>query len=167
VQKKKSVSASLAITTTLQLKHGLENVKGGKIDSSETITGKLKRQTISFIERLEKSINSRLVNYEKEDEYILATMFDPRFKLDWCEPDNYQKFEEMLLLNVQQEQKSTETVNDDISPPRKIAKRENFFSFMETSSPARKRHQSGPGKIITEVEAYLNEPCIYKDEVSF
>ncbi|XP_060565443.1 zinc finger BED domain-containing protein 4-like [Ruditapes philippinarum] len=91
-------------------------------------------------------------------------MLDPRFKLDWCEPDNYQKFEEMLLLDVQQEQKSSETVIEDISPPRKIAKRENFFSFMETSSPARKRHQSGPGKIITEVEAYLNEPCIYKDE---
>ncbi|XP_045202879.2 zinc finger BED domain-containing protein 4-like [Mercenaria mercenaria] len=151
VQKEKSVSASLAIPTTLQLKHNLKELKN---------TAKLEHQTVKFIDILEESIDSRLIRYEQEDEYVLATMLDPRFKLDWC-TQNFSKHEDLLVSKLRQ---TSVTECEETSPPRMVSKGD-FFSFMDNvRSPARKRHQSG--KTTCEVERYLSEPYIHRNDDS-
>lgn len=65
VQRQTSVSASLAIPLTLALKNQMQSISG--IYNSKIVIS------------LQSSIEKRLSKYEKDEDYIIATVLDPRF----------------------------------------------------------------------------------------
>ncbi|VDI73534.1 Hypothetical predicted protein [Mytilus galloprovincialis] len=80
-----NVSASLTIPVTLGLKHKvnqLSNVYNNKM-----------------VTTLKSSIETRLTQFEKDNDFILAAILDPRFKLRWSEPEKVAPYT-VLLKNM-------------------------------------------------------------------
>ncbi len=61
-----------------------------------------------FVASLKASVNKRLTKYEDIDDFVLATTLDPRFKLKWCTPLEYDDFKQKLL--------SKANLNTDTNP---------------------------------------------------
>ena len=77
----------------------------------------------------------------------------------WCEPEHVDTNILMLKQKCISAEASTEKVDkDNSSPPSKLVKTDDLFSFMPSSATCtRKRHVSGS---TNEVDIYLDEPCL-------
>ncbi|KAJ8315996.1 hypothetical protein KUTeg_006010 [Tegillarca granosa] len=150
VQSENSASASLAIPVTCGLKHQICQIS---IDYSS-----------KMISTLKHSIHSRLSVYENDDSFTIAAILDPRFKLRWCENEKVTKIIDLLKEKNNQIYAPVSLDDNPVSPPCKKVKQDDFFSFMpSTSTPSRQRHISGKSA-NTEVDEYLDEPCILMSE---
>ena len=119
-QSQNSVTASLVIPCIRGLKAELD-------EFSTTSKSKL-------ISTLITSINKRLQRYESNDAFKLATVLDPRWKLDWCLADEVEDIKSLVNDKVA----SVGPVNDatidraDTPPaPKKI----KLFCFMGKNPP--------------------------------
>ena len=79
-----------------------------------------------LLNTLRKSMETRLSKYEERLVYSLATVLDPRFKLQWC-AQNPTVYDRVLSLLQKETKKNalddTQLAhNDENSPPRKKSK---------------------------------------------
>lgn len=63
-----------------------------------TIETLSRKYTCRFVVSLKASVNKRLSRYE--DAFVLASALDPRFKLKWSTPSEYDDFKQKLLSKV-------------------------------------------------------------------
>ncbi|CAC5408450.1 unnamed protein product [Mytilus coruscus] len=84
---------------------------------------------------LKSSIETRLTRFEEDNDFILAAILDPRFKLRWSD---------------------TFDQEEGCSPPPPKKLKSYFFSFIPPTTPSKSRHRSGA---VHDVDIYLSEPC--------
>ncbi|XP_071176366.1 zinc finger BED domain-containing protein 4-like [Mytilus edulis] len=148
VQKEITISGSLTIPVTLGFKHQVHQISVG--------------YSSKMVASLINSIKSRLSQFESDECYILASLLDPRFKVRWCETEEkVDKYVDILKKRVNQKSSSVNVDFEYSSPPCKKVRTEDFFSFMPSTPPTRKRNPSG---LVNEVNDYISEPCIEMSE---
>jgi hypothetical protein len=103
---------------------------------------------------LQSSIEKRLSKYEKDEDYIIATVLDPRFKLTWCKNE---AMREEHYANISAKMNNFVELSEEKSPPQKKAKisTSTIFNFIP-QTPTRQRHTSGKQ---SELDQYLSEVC--------
>lgn len=148
VQKEKHVSGSMVIPITLGLKEHLQNVKSD--------------YCAKFVSSLSESLSKRLTKYQEDDVYITSSILDTRFKLSWSkseEVDDLTTGLKQKLSFVDSAANESED-HDNISPPTKKAKTDDFFSFLPRATPKKKRHTSGSTHCADD---YLRDDCDESD----
>jgi len=148
VQREKNVSGSMVIPVTLGLKKHLQSVK---CDYST-----------KFVSSLLSSLSKRLSQYENDDVYKTSAMLDTRFKVLWCEPEEIEETTTSLKKKVSFVESVAQIDNsdDNITPPSKKLKTDDFLSFLPKGTPKRKRHTSGSSKLVDD---YFEEECDESD----
>ena len=136
-----------------------------------------RKYTSRFVATLKASVNSRLGKYEDIHVFLMASALDPRFKLKWCKPVEFNHLKAVLIKEVQknlQDQgtdmaiqtsnSSNEAIQiqeSDLEPPAK--KMKTFFNDLigETASS---NSIITPNDITLMVEEYLLSPCLPQEE---
>ncbi|XP_041371558.1 zinc finger BED domain-containing protein 4-like [Gigantopelta aegis] len=107
---------------------------------------------------LTASATKRLAQYEDTESLVLATILDPRFKLQWCASDSevYSAKRSLLQHHCSLISDTPETVQIEhtLSPPRKKSR---LFGFMG-KTPATPR--ANTGTVDGEIQDYLSTPCV-------
>ena len=122
-----------------------------------------------LVSGLLKSLEKRLHTYEKNHVYQLAAILDPSFKLDWCNSEDERVAMKSTLAKQAFALNRTAaplplSVTTGASSP--VKKRKKLFSFMQHSSPLLSECHGGRqinDVINTEIQTYLNEPCLSDD----
>ena len=139
VQGDKIVTASFVISS----------VKGLRVELSSLQD----KYSSKLVTTLQASLEQRLAKYEDMEHFQLATILDPRFKLDWCNEEETNSMKGVITKKF--EKLAPSTPSDDVkSPP---AKRSKLFGFMKSKSVIKPASS-------TEVNKYLNLPCISEEE---
>ena len=81
-----------------------------------------------LITALQASIEKRLAPYEGMDDFKLATMLDPRFKLDWCQNDESRDVRDLLTSQMLRLSPTTPVENNAPTIPE--PKRSRLINFM-------------------------------------
>ena len=139
IQKEQTVSASLAVPLTVALKNQMQCI-------SSTYNCKM-------ITTLKSSLQKRMSKYEEDEEFVIAAVLDPRFKLTWCMSKSMR---EQHISNVRAKMNSVEKKSEEElkSPPRKVHKPSgSLFSFLPQAAN-RQRHTSGS---VNELDLYMSE----------
>ena len=140
-------SAGYVLPSIRGLEHQLNNV--------------ITKYHCSFLHALKDSLSRRMVVYEANDDYILAAILDPRFKLLWCRNDDEKKRAEALLtaemakVKPQDISDVTEEETSICKPPKKKCK---IFTFMDED---RDKHTQSTRSITEqklEIQKYLEDP---------
>ena len=115
-----------------------------------------------FVTTLQPSLVKRMVVYEKKNDYIMAAMLDPRFKVLWCK-DEEEKGKVKAIIEGEMAKiapdpdtlvvESSDTTEIELEPPNK---KRCLFTFMDKS----RSNQSEPDDKEKELQKYLEEPCI-------
>ena len=116
----------------------------------------------SFVLSLKDSLTRRMAIYETMNDYILAAILDPRFKLLWCQDDDKKTRVKTILiteihvailkpLSTELDVINQETVSE---PPKK--KRKNF-TFMDDGRN-KQPTQSSFTDYKAELQKYLDDP---------
>ena len=163
-------------------------VQGDNIVTSSTIVPCVKvlkskvdllsrKYTSRFVATLKASVYSRLGKYEDIHVFLMASALDPRFKLKWCKPVEFNHLKAVLIEEVQknlQDQGTDMTIQisnssneaiqiqeSDLEPPAK--KMKTFFNDLigETASS---NSIITPNDITLMVEEYLLSPCLPQEE---
>lgn len=144
VQKESSVSASLAIPLTIALKSHMHSISG-------TFNSKM-------LKSLKISIEKRLSKYENNEDFITATVLDPRFKLTWCINE---AIRDEHCANIRAKMNVFDEPEELNSPPEKKAKvsTSSIFNFIP-QTPKRQRHTSVKQ---SELDLYLTADCESSD----
>ena len=148
------------------------------------------KYTSRFVATLKASINDRLSKYENIDAFLMASALDPRFKLKWCKPIEYNELKAKLILKLnqqlrnQQDSQITETsdststatlivneatpeiseqVEEESEPP---AKKMKTFSSSLISEPITNNTENVSQNINTMVDEYLLSPCLRQERRS-
>lgn len=92
--------------------------------------------------RLKQSVEKRLMKYEDRKVYVLATILDPRFKLDWCKDEEEKELKKTQLTKAAQPKEITQNTGVDSDTKTPVpetsskegphSKRKWLFSFMHT-----------------------------------
>ena len=112
-----------------------------------------------FLSTLKSSVEKRLSVYLEREEFQLAAMLDPRFKLQWCTTSDQEASKKTLLLqhfHLKKDQSTSTATESDCVPPPKTKSR--ILSFMGSAMSAT------PRKADNESLTYLGEPCITEDQ---
>ena len=139
VQGDKVVTASFVISSVKGLRVELKSLQD--------------KYSSKLVTTLQASLEQRLAKYEDMEHFQLATILDPRFKLDWCNEDETNPMKRLITKKFEQLAPST-PCGDLNSPP---AKRIKLFGFMKSKSVIKPASS-------TEVNKYLNLPCITEEE---
>ncbi|XP_041354190.1 zinc finger BED domain-containing protein 4-like [Gigantopelta aegis] len=148
-QTQNKVSASYILPCIRGLKAELSNMEY-----------RFHNKVVSF---LSASVTERPTQYEDTESLILATILDPRFKLQWCASDSDECGAKRNLLkhhcNLISDQKETGTVNVEHirSPPRKKSR---LFGYMDSAPIIPKVNT---GTVEGEIQNYLSTPCILEN----
>lgn len=156
-QRQNSVSASFVIPCVRGLRFHLKQVHTAY--NNVLVSGLL------------KSVEKRLHTYENNKVYQLAAILDPSFKLDWCNTE-----EEKVNMQLNLATQAFAMQRTEVPPPppsvietaSPVKKRKKLFSFMDSSSSLSESHEGTPRRQIkdvinTEVQTYLNQPCLSDD----
>ena len=111
-----------------------------------------------LITALQASIEKRLAPYEGMDDFKLATMLDPRFKLDWCQNDESRDVRDLLTSQVLRLSPTTPVENNAPTIPE--PKRSRLMNFMAN------RAQPSAIQIKDNIKSIykVNDVCMaYKD----
>ena len=111
------VNAGFLITCIIGLKFKLDNLRlNVKFDKK-------------LVDELKQSLTRRMEQYENDSTFILASILDPRFKLEWCRTEA-EKFEKTEILH-----RSLYYLSPRIELPEQQCKdppkRRKLFDFME------------------------------------
>lgn len=135
-----------------------------------------------LVERLSECIEAELGAYESCDTFVLSTVVDPRFKMDWCSPDEIVSLQAMLFEEMRN------AVNTDASllesgtvaaePPEDLSnsvgggggvgaappasKRPKLFCYMSGSftTSFRDPYRDTEERIAQEITHYLASKCV-------
>ena len=139
-----------------------------------------RKYTFRFVATLKASVYSRLGKYEDIHVFLMASALDPRFKLKWCKPVEFNHLKATLIEEVEKNQQDQGTGSTDmtiqtsntsneavqsqesgIEPPAK--KMKTFFKDLigETVSS---NSVISLNDITSMVEEYLLSPCLPQEE---
>ena len=138
IQKQNSVTASLPIPVTEELKQKLQCLSS--------------KFSCKLVTTFKESLTKRMSKYQENEHLKLATALDPRFKLQWCSSESEQTSIESLLTMKAQHVCVNDNNDTEMSPPSKQG-RTGFFTIL--SNTPRKRHPSQKGAKILD---YLSAP---------
>ncbi|XP_045172971.2 zinc finger BED domain-containing protein 4-like [Mercenaria mercenaria] len=140
VQRERSVSASLAVPLCISLKAQMKAMAS--------------TYNTNMVTTLKASLDKRQSKYEENEDYCMASILDPRFKLPWCESD-YDRDQHIALSKMRC---STVVLpsTEHKSPPEKVPKPVGIFSLLPRT-PRKQRHVSGR---ISETDMYLAEDLL-------
>ncbi len=157
VQSEKTVSASFPTLCTRGLQMAVTDMES--------------KYNCKLVNALKASVKKRLSVYLDRSCYTIATILDPRYKLQWCATTGEASHRRSILLeeanrfslsdlapttDSSHQQKDIE----DTQPPPK--KRKRLFSFLE-DNPASPSQTRATTSVDSELEDYLSEPCIAED----
>jgi hypothetical protein len=119
-----------------------------------------------FVHELKQSLSKRMTVYETKNDYVLAAVLDPRFKMLWCRDSNDKKLVKDIVKNelaqiassLDDGELSCYNENDDCTPSPTSKKRKTIFSFMNIDCDM----ETDEGDISNyeiELKKYLEEPC--------
>ncbi|XP_048867865.1 E3 SUMO-protein ligase ZBED1-like isoform X7 [Brienomyrus brachyistius] len=141
-QADKVVTSSLVIPCVRGLRHAVRNMK---------MTGN--NNLVSILQSL---VEKHLAKFEEIQCFQMASILDPRFKLDWCIGEEVTTMKDLLMGKVEcLSPKLSAGYNDYSGQPKK---RPKLFSYMES--------QSGPSAVAKashDVIVYLSQPCLAED----
>ena len=105
-----------------------------------------------LVDELKNSLNRRMLQYEQNKIYIIASILDPRFRLEWClsEHEKHQKLE-ILYEYVK---KLSTMIYIPQSTQKDGVKRRKLFEFMDTRLEI-------PDD--SEIESYSRQPTLSDD----
>ena len=154
-----------------------------------TIDSLSHKYTSRFVATLKASINDRLSKYENIDAFLMASALDPRFKLKWCKPIEYNELQAKLILKLNQQLRNeqdsqitetsdststatlivdeatpeiSEQVEEESEPPAK--KMKTFFSSLISEPVTTTNTENVSQNINTMVDEYLLSPCLRQEE---
>ena len=142
VQSSNTVSSSLVIPCILGLRSHLTAVAS--------------TYNCKFLTELRSSLERRLSSYLKREEFQLASILDPRFKLDWCSGVEQKALMSALLTrHAESRQPAPMVPEKSCDPPPK--KRSKLLSFMAMDKSTSQIDQEN------EPQEYLCDVCIPED----
>ena len=162
IQGDKVVTSSMVVPCVRVLKSTIENLG--------------RKYTSRFVANLKASVYKRLSKYEEIDAFLLASALEPRFKLKWCTPSEYNELKASLISKLNQHSSTSDSTNpinttvtepnseqteEECEPPAK--KMRTFFSSL-IDDPTNTTTASND--IDTLVEEYLLSPCLPQEEDS-
>ena len=105
-----------------------------------------------LVDALKQSLTSRMEQFENDSTFILATILDPRFKLEWCltEADKLEKME-LMHRNIHNLIPRIELPEEQI---KVTPKRRKLFDFMEPRVAELND---------SEFEEYIKQPALADD----
>ena len=136
----------MVIPVTLGLKKHLQSVKCD--------------YNTKFVSSLLSSLSKRLSQYENDDVYRTFAIIDTRFKVLWCEAEEIEETSLKKKVSFVEYVAQIDNSDDNITPPSKKLKTDDFFSFLPKGTPKRKRHTSGSTKLVDD---YFEEECDESD----
>ena len=118
----------------------------------------------SFVTALRSSLMKRMAVYEKKNDYNIAAMLDPRFKLFWCrDEDEKERVKAIVECELARVvvcvphtpivEESSGTIETECEPS---SKKRRLFTFMDES----RSNRSEPRHQKRELQEYLEEPCV-------
>ena len=116
---------------------------------------------------LYESFKRRLLPYEEKEDFCMATILDPRFKLNWCSGDVYQQCKSLLIVKAKKEDRTggTCTTEEQERPKKKCRCDDLLDMFFEADDckPSTSSH------VEEEVDKYLSGPKLerHKDPLLF
>ena len=155
IQEDKVVTSSMVVPCVRVLKSTIDNLN--------------RKYTSRFVANLKASVYKRLLKYEEIDAFLLASALDPRFKLKWCTPSEYNELKASLISKLDQHSSTSDstnsintTVNEHNSEQTKEEcepqpKMRTFFSGL-IDNPT--NTMTASNDIDTLVEEYLLSPSL-------
>nr|XP_023696959.1 zinc finger BED domain-containing protein 1-like isoform X2 [Paramormyrops kingsleyae] len=141
-QAEKVVTSSLVIPCVRGLRYAVKNMK---------MTGN--NNLVSILQSL---VEKHLAKFEEIQCFQMASILDPRFKLDWCIGEEVNTMKDLLMGKVEcLSPKLSAGYNDCSDQPKK---RPKLFSYMESQSSS-----SAVAKASHDVIVYLSQPCLAED----
>jgi len=132
-------------------------VRGLKAELEELSTN----YNSKFVSSLKESVYKRLSVYETHEAFQLASILDPRLKMDWCTDDEIGTLTILLHEKVMALSPSPSPTAAPVqSPPRKKCK---LFRFMSSSTSASASPQPSTPATAAQVQTYLAQPAIPDD----
>ena len=122
----------------------------------------------TFVRNLKSSLETRLVPFETNKCYQLASVLDPRFKLRWCnndtEKENMKRVlkDEVIQLSTPMLERVIEDNHEELPAKRRRTDTDTniecsrLFGFMQAST---KLQTPSVESLEEEISAYLNSPC--------
>ncbi|XP_076065166.1 zinc finger BED domain-containing protein 4-like [Oratosquilla oratoria] len=117
----------------------------------------------NMITTLKSSIEKRLKIYEDMEMFQLASLLDPRFKMDWCSPEEVNLMKSLLKTKVDEiistGNKEKDSLQENKEAPRKKCK---LFRFM-TPSSSTSSSLCTLTSTLSQMESYLSQPITEDD----
>ncbi|KAK3882980.1 hypothetical protein Pcinc_012680 [Petrolisthes cinctipes] len=159
-QRQNSVSSSLVILCVRGLNFHLDQMQT--------------KYNRALVFGLKKSVQKRLQLYEDRKAYQLATVLDPRFKMDCCSDEgkkaNLKSSSTTTAQYMAKEATSTNSMDTGTEPPQENAgssssgnsepKGKKLFSLMASSVQQSTDKTQVQEAINGEIQRYPNQPCI-------
>ncbi len=132
---------------------------------------------------LRTSLKKRMTKYEDKEQYILATLLDPRFKTKWCRNEEEKSKSEEILLHQAQQIMPLRDVNSTSQVVASLGGLESQLDTQENEPPTKRRkeksstllsyifneprseaNETNSTSLQMEVSAYLSKPCLKEDD---
>lgn len=116
-----------------------------------------------MITTLKSSIEKRLKIYEDMEMFQLASLLDPRFKMDWCSPEEVMVMKSLLKSKVDEIMPTATEEKDSLQENKEApTKKCKLFRFM-TPSASTSSSLCTLTSTSSQIESYLNQPTTEDD----
>ena len=142
------------IQNTAAAGHVIPSIRGLR----STLSGMSKKYNGKLVVGLSKSLEKRLVTYERNPVFQMAAALDPRFKFKWCK-DATEEANVQSLIVRQLSISPNATVDQSDTTEAPPMKRSRLYSFMNERYPSDTTAPQ-PDTTHDELKRYDNSPCI-------
>lgn len=147
VQNTRSISCSLAFASIRLLKAALLDLKEAYSEC----------RLVDELAKNYQMVTADIDDNNKANAYTIATILDPRFKLQWCDNANQNDLKKSMIQLAKGERLSEGGASDESIKPESI--QSGFFTRILKQPP----ESVQAGTIASEVLRYLDEPLMMED----
>ncbi|GBP87242.1 Zinc finger BED domain-containing protein 4 [Eumeta japonica] len=128
---------------------------------------------VDMKQKLEGEIQSRFQGLEKDKYYSLATLLDPRFRMRFFQPENYELIRNTLFLesvkrsDITESASSSEENESELLPQSQDPHASFWNCFEELASTQPLERDDPKSPIALELDSYLKENLLTKNKSPF